>query len=403
MNQENPHKSTENQPDIYVLIAAAGSGTRFSDNQNEPPKQYKKLLQQSIIRHSIKTFLSIKRVKVIHCIINPEHADWYHETTKLLNLPNPITGGKERNNSIYNALKSLTNAKNEDIVLVHDAARPLISRKEIEDLIEALQHHKAATLASPISGTLRKAENGTCDTVIDRNNLWELQTPQGFQYTDLLKAHETADPNKPYTDDTSMVSELGIPVHIVPGRKTNFKITTKDDLTMAEKIMLAECTDIRTGSGFDVHAFDTQSTGPIRLCGIDIDHTYKLKGHSDADVGLHTITDALLGALGEGDIGIHFPPSDDTFKNMDSAVFLQKAIEMLEAREGFINNIDLTLICEAPKIGPHASTMKTRIAEITRTDESRINVKATTTEKLGFTGRKEGIAAQCTVTIRLKS
>ncbi len=395
MNQENP-------PDIHVLIAAAGSGARLKKGADEPPKQYQCLAGKPVITHAIKAFLDIHLIKTIRCIINSDHADWYHDALGGLNLEPPITGGKERNISVYNALKSISNVKNEDIILIHDAARPLISKAEITALIDALKENRAATLACPVSGTLRKAENHDCGPIIERENLWELQTPQGFRYGDLLKAHESATPENAPTDDTSLVSALNIPVKIIPGYKTNIKITHLGDMDMAEKILQSEYTDIRTGSGFDVHAFDPDSKGPARLCGIDIPHTNKLKGHSDADVGLHTITDALLGAIGEGDIGQHFPPSDNTFKDMDSAIFLEKALEMLRAKGGAINNIDLTLICEEPKIAPYTATMKARITDITKTDPARINIKATTTEQLGFTGRKEGIAAQATVTVRLR-
>ena len=405
MNQENPHQSATSTPAIHVLIAAAGTGTRFADvrnDKNDPPKQYKPILKENSLRICLRTFLSINEITSIHVLIHPDHTDWYHDTVAGLDLPPPIHGSYERNKSIYNGLKEISNLKNEDIILIHDAARPLVTPQEIRDVIIALQAHRAATLAIPIAGTLRKADQTTLGTAIDRTDLWELQTPQGFRYGDILAAHENTDPEKSYTDDTTLVSDYSIPVHIVQGRNTNFKITTKDDLTMAEQLFLSAYTDIRTGTGFDVHAFDPDTKGPIRLCGIDVPHIHKLKGHSDADVGLHAITDALLGALGQGDIGVHFPPSDPTFKNMDSAHFLEKAVQMLGAQNSVLNNIDLTLICEHPKIGPHTHAMKSRISAITGIDKARVNVKATTTEKLGFTGRGEGIAAQCSVTIRIK-
>jgi len=236
--------------------------------------------------------------------------------------------------------------------------------------------------------------------MVSRDGLWEMQTLHAFRYADILKAHESSNPDCEYTDDTSLATAIGIDVKIIQGSAENFKITTKDDFKMAEKL-LASQSIIRTGLGYDVHAFDHDSKGPIRLCGIDVPHTYKLKGHSDADVGLHAITDAILGAIGEGDIGQHFPPSDNTYKDMDSAIFLEKTMKIAAKHNASINNIDLTLICEEPKIGPHAKAMRTRVASIIGIDENAINIKATTSEQLGFTGRKEGIAAQAIATVQI--
>ena len=397
-NSADTHSTPNNLPAFHVLIAAAGSGQRMG---SETPKQYIKIHGKPLLRYSVETFLSMPECLSLRVIINPDDADLYHDAVMGLDLAPPVIGGKERNISIINGLSDLSNLDDEDIVLIHDGARPLLSIDSTQSLLESLKTHKAATLSAPISSTLRRTSN-ECLALeqVSRDDLWSIQTPQGFRYEDILKAHNDADPQKTYTDDTALVSAIGIPVKLVEGSETNIKITRPQDLDMAEKLLQPQ-TITRSGMGFDVHAFDAETPGPIRLCGIDVAHVHALKGHSDADVGLHAITDAILGAIGEGDIGQHFPPSNDEFKNMDSAIFLQKALEMTAAKNAQVNNIDLTLICEEPKIGPHAQAIKTRISEITTLPEDSINIKATTTEGLGFTGRKEGIAAQALVTITI--
>ena len=382
------------QPTIHVLIAAAGSGSRFDSNA-DIPKQYQALNGKAVLRRTVEKFLKIDAVTSIQCIINPEHEELYQQAVHGLNISPFIIGSNSRKNSIYNGLKSISQ---KDIVLIHDAARPLISKTDILKLIETLKTKRAATLAHPVSETLRKSTNDNCANIVSRDGLWALQTPQGFYYEDILKAHESADGETEYTDDTSLATAIGIDVKLVHGSTENFNITTKDDFKMAQKLLSAQSIT-RTGLGYDVHAFDEDGTGPIRIGGIDMDYPKTLKGHSDADVALHAITDAILGAVGQGDIGVHFPPSDDAFKNMDSAVFLKKAIEIAKENNANINNIDLTIICEEPKIGPHAPKMKAQIASIVDIPENAINIKATTSEKLGFTGRKEGIAAQAIATV----
>ncbi len=383
--------------DIHVLIAAAGSGTRFG-GAAALPKQYHDLLGQSILRRTILKFKNINKINNISCIINPIFKEEYAFATKNIDLAPHSTGGKTRKESIFNGLKNINEANNEDIILIHDAARPLIPEDDILKLIDALETSRAATLARPVSETLRKGENNHCSDIVSRDSLWAIQTPQAFRYGDIMKAHEQSRDDIEYTDDTSLITAIGIDVALVEGSAENIKITTKNDMRMAEKLLSTQ-TSTRTGLGFDVHAFDAESSGPIRIGGIDIEYDKKLKGHSDADVALHAITDAILGAIGKGDIGQHFPPSDDTFKNMDSAIFLQKAHEMALKQNASINNIDLTIICEEPKIGPHAAKMRHRIASILNLNESAINIKATTTERLGFTGKKEGIAAQAVATV----
>ncbi len=291
--------------------------------------------------------------------------------------------------------------KNEEIILIHDAARPCLESEDIKKLLAALQTSRAATLATPVSTTLRRSEGEKeAADIIPRDDLWAIQTPQAFRYGDLLTAHRKADPEKKYTDDTQLVSALGIAVKLIEGRETNIKITRPEDFELAEKFLDRQPLFL-TGMGFDVHAFSKDRPGPARLCGIDVPSAQALEGHSDADVALHALTDAILGAIGEGDIGRHFPPSNDEFKNMDSAVFLEHALDLMRRAAGALVNLDLTLICEAPKIAPYAKAMRARLAEISGLPSARVNIKATTTEKLGFTGRGEGIAAQAVVSVRM--
>lgn len=393
------HTDFANLPAFHVLIAAAGSGSRFC---SKTPKQYLKIAGKPLLRHSIETFLSLPSCASLHVIIDPTDADKYHDAVRGLTLPAPIAGLNERNKSIFNGLKNIPKLKNEELILIHDAARPCVRAEYVARLLMTLQTERAASLATPISATLRRASNEqTASESVSRDALWAMQTPQGFHFGDLLKAHETAPPDMNATDDTTLVTALGIPVKLVEGCTTNIKITHPQDLIMAEKILAAPTITL-SGQGFDVHAFDADKPGPVRIGGIDIPHERALRGHSDADVALHALTDAILGAIGQGDIGRHFPPSDDTFKDMDSAVFLQKALDLMTEQSATLNNIDLTIICEAPKIGPHAEKMQTRIAQLTGLAPTRINIKATTTEGLGFTGRKEGIAAQAIVSVSMK-
>ncbi len=389
-----PHtRKIEKTQNFSVLIAAAGQGTRCG---GFVPKQYRILAGKSLLRHTVEAFLGLPGLDDIRVIIDPEHADLYHEAVKGLDLPDFVSGSNSRKNSIFNGLKSFSNLTNEDIVLIQDAARPLVQGVDIMAVVDALAENEATSLATPIADTLRYEHDGS---PIDRNGLHALQTPQGFHYGVIKKAHEQADPDKEYTDDTGLVSALGVAIKLVPGHKSNFKITTEDDWEMAEKLLGPD--ETRTGMGFDVHAFADTGDKTVRLCGVSVPHERPLAGHSDADVGLHALTDAILGSIAAGDIGQHFPPSNDNYKDMDSAIFLSKAMELLNEKGGSVLNLDITLICEEPKIGPHREAMEQRIAEIIAIDPSRVSVKATTSEKLGFTGRGEGIAAQAIATVRL--
>lgn len=380
-------------PAFHVLIPAAGSGTRTGLSL---PKQYHTLEGKMILRHTLEKFVSIQGLKSIRVIIDPEHAALYEQAVLGLTLPPPVPGDKTRKQSVRNGLASLIEADDNDIVLIHDAARPFVTRSLIEAVLQAALRDQAATLATPIADTLVTRNYDP----IARDHINAVQTPQAFRLGLLKQAHERHKDDERFTDDASLVAAMGLPVTMVPGTRGNFKITTSEDLHMAERI-LATARETRAGFGYDVHAFAPAPADSIRLGGIDIPHSRKLLGHSDADVILHALTDALLGTIGEGDIGQLFPPSDMTWKNADSEIFVKEALRRVHLKGGQIVHADITLIAEEPKIGPHRDKIKSRIATILNLDTSRIGLKATTSEGLGFTGRKEGIAAHAVVTITL--
>lgn len=377
-------ESSASNIDFYALIAAAGGGSRLG---GDTPKQYLKIGRKTILNHAVDAFMSCPGLKGLKVIIDPAHEPLFREAFGSGPLPAFVSGSDTRKSSVNNGLQKFSNLKNEDIVLIHDAARPFVTREQIEAVAAAAHEAGAATLALPVSDTLKKDPGG----YVGRDGVHAIQTPQGFHYGLITKAHEGVDE---CTDDTGLVAALGHEIKLVPGSRANFKITTMDDLKIAQKLMPRIA---RTGFGYDVHAFTVGNK--VRLCGMDIPHDKSLAGHSDADVGLHAVTDALLGAIAAGDIGQHFPPSDPQWKGADSAVFLRKAVEMVRVRGGEIVNIDLTIICEAPKIGPHREKMQARVAQICGIAPDQVGIKATTTEGLGFTGRGEGIAAQAVAAI----
>lgn len=384
----------------HLIILAAGQGSRL---KNSTPKAYTPICGVPLLRHTLNSALTWPEASSIHVVIDPLHKKLYDRSTEGLALPEPIEGGSERSESVCNALNALSHINDKDIVLIHDAARPFVSSDDVRKLLNSLETYEAATLAAPVTDTVRNGHNEIAGDILDRTNLRTIQTPQAFHYGTLKKAHDLRDKNTPATDDTSLVSSLGIDVKLVEGSRENFKITLPEDLKMANAL-LSSPTETRTGTGYDVHAFTAESKNrPLMLCGVHIPYNKSLAGHSDADVGLHALTDALLGALGKGDIGDHFPPTDSHYKNMDSAVFVEKVVKDLQNRNGWINNLDITLICESPKIGPYKEKMKNRVAELCLINPERVNVKATTTEKLGFEGREEGIAAQAVATITLQN
>ncbi|TWA74311.1 2-C-methyl-D-erythritol 2,4-cyclodiphosphate synthase [Azospirillum brasilense] len=386
--------SSINASSCVALIVAAGTGQRFGA---ERPKQYLDLAGQPVLRRTVEAFRRHPKVSAVRVVINPAFRDLYDAAVAGLDLPEPVAGGASRQDSVRNGLEALAESA-PDRVLIHDAARPLIDSATIDAVIAALDTHPAALAAVPVADTLKRGEAGLVAGTVDRGGLWRAQTPQGFRFNDILAAHRAA-AGLELTDDAAVAERAGLPVALVPAREENFKVTTPDDLTRAARALDSALSDIRTGSGFDVHRF--ADGDHVTLCGVRVPHTQRLDGHSDADVGLHALTDAILGALCAGDIGSHFPPSDPQWRGADSALFLKHAAELVTARGGRIAHVDVTIICERPKVGPHREAMTARIAEILGMPVDRVSVKATTTERLGFTGRGEGIAAQAMATVRL--
>lgn len=375
---------------IEALIVAAGRGTRAGGSA---PKQYRALRGQAVLTRTIHAMLAAPQVDSLRVVIHPDDLDRYTAAVETVTDPRvhpPVMGGATRSDSVAAGLA----ACRADHVLIHDAARPLVPRDAIDRLLEAMSHNRAATLAVPLSDALWHENEGNADRSQPRDGLWRAQTPQAFRTGDIRAAHAAA--THSHADDVETARAFGIDVALVEGSERNIKITRPGDFDIAANL-LGGPMDIRTGNGFDVHAFDTGDH--VTLNGVTIPHDLGLRGHSDADVAMHAITDAIFGALGEGDIGQWFPPSDATWKGAASHVFLTKAVERTTKRGFVISNIDCTIICEHPRIGPHANAMRKRLAEIAGIEETRISVKATTSEGLGFTGRSEGIASMATATL----
>jgi 2-C-methyl-D-erythritol 4-phosphate cytidylyltransferase/2-C-methyl-D-erythritol 2,4-cyclodiphosphate synthase len=378
-----------------ALIVAGGSSMRFGGSV---PKQYRLLAGRPVLRHAIDGFIASGMVDRLQVVIRTGDLAAYGAAVAGLDLPPPVEGGTTRQESVRLGLEAL--AANPPVtVMIHDAARPMISRRIIADCAAALEHAPGAIAAVPVRDTLKRAGNDghRIAATIERTGLWRAQTPQAFRFEAILAAHRAA-AGRDLTDDAAVAEAAGLATLLVEGSDDNIKITTEDDLAHAERI-LAAAREYRTGFGYDVHAF-----GPgdgVMLGGVWVPFDKSLVGHSDADVALHALTDAILGAIGAGDIGQHFPPSDQQWRGANSARFLAHAASLVMARGGSVVNLDVTIVCERPKVGPHRSAMVARIAEIVGIDTSRIGVKATTTEGLGFAGRGEGIAAQAVATVAL--
>jgi 2-C-methyl-D-erythritol 4-phosphate cytidylyltransferase / 2-C-methyl-D-erythritol 2,4-cyclodiphosphate synthase len=377
-----------------ALVVAAGRGFRLG---GPLPKQYLPLGGAAVLRYSVATFLAHPGVDHVRVVIHPDDRPLYDAAVAGLDLLPPVHGGAQRQDSVRNGLASLAEAA-PDRVLIHDGARPFVDAATIDRVLAALQDHPGAIAALPIRDTVKRDSGGRIVDTVERRGLWRAQTPQGFRYSEIMAAHRAAECAE-LSDDAAVAEQAGLAVALVDGSEENFKVTTTDDLLRAERHLAMQRGDIRTGQGFDVHAFGAGDH--VWLCGLKIPHGQGLVGHSDADVGLHALTDALLGALGAGDIGMHFPPSDPAWRGAPSHRFLRHAADLVAAAGGSVAHCDVTLICERPKIGPHREAMVARIAEILGLDPRRVSVKATTTEQLGFTGRGEGIAAQAIATVRL--
>lgn len=376
------------RPATLALIVAAGRGQRAGDGT---PKQYRRVGGLPVLRRTVQAFLDHPRVDGVQVVIHPDDRDLYDAALAGLALPAPIAGGATRQESVRLGLEAIDAAH----VLIHDAARAFVSPAIIDRVIDALAGDEGAVPALPVSDSLRRGASHI-DTEVDREGLFRVQTPQGFRFEAIRDAHRTAVAGA--TDDAAVLRAAGGRVALVEGDEANVKLTTPGDFARAEALLGGAMTS-RTGMGFDVHRF-----GPgdhLWLCGIKVPHSHGVIGHSDADVGLHALTDALLGAIGDGDIGQHFPPSDAQWKGASSDRFLAHAMGLVEARGGRIDHVDVTIISERPKVGPHREVMRQRIAAILGVGIRAVSVKATTTEALGFTGRGEGIAAQAVATIRL--
>jgi len=377
-----------------ALVVAAGRGVRFGGDR---PKQYQPLLGRPVLRHSLETLCAHPRVDAARVVIHPADRALYDEAAAGLDLLEPVDGGAERQDSVRKGLESLE-ALAPELVLIHDAARPFVDAALISRVIAALQCHPGAIPAVPVTDTLKRGnDDRLVDGTVERTGLWRAQTPQGFRFPDILAAHRRF-VGIGLTDDAAVAEQAGLAVALVDGSEDNAKVTAPADFRRAEMLGGGE---FRGGSGFDVHRF--AAGDHVMLCGIRIAHEAGLAGHSDADVGLHALTDALLGAIGDGDIGSHFPPSDPRWRGAASAIFLEHAGRQVAGRGGRIVNVDVTLICETPRIGPHRQAMRERIAAILGIEVGRVGVKGTTTERLGFTGRREGIAAQAAATVWLPS
>ena len=387
------HSSSPAPARLFAVIVAAGRGSRFG---GPLPKQYADLKSCAVLRETAQAFLRYRSPVSVLVVIHPDDRALYDEAVAGLDLLAPVHGGATRQDSVRLGLEALEAAP-QDIVMIHDAARPLLDPAIIDRAIAVLETSDAALVAIPVRDTIKRGAAGHVAATVDRENLWRAQTPQVFRYGKIIAAHRAA-VGLDLTDDAAVAEQAGMKVELVMGSEDNFKITTADDLARANRLVGAAY-EFRTGQGFDVHQL--VEGDHVWINGIRIPHTAKLLGHSDADVGLHALTDALLGAIGAGDIGNHFPPTDERWRGADSSKFLAHAGQLVAEKGGRITHCDVTIICERPKIGPHRAAMIARIAEILGIDADRVSVKATTTEELGFTGRREGIAAQAVATVRL--
>lgn len=379
---------------VAVLVVAAGKGERVG---GAVPKQYAPLMGKPVLRWTLDAWVRQPNVTAIQVAIGPEQEAFYADAVAGLDLRAPIAGGATRQESVRLGLEALADVL-PDIVLIHDAARPLVSDRLITAVIASLEAGAdAAVPLLPVADTLKKHDGSAWNTV-SRDGLHRAQTPQGFRFAKILRAHRHY-AQRNVTDDMALAELAGLHIREVTGEEENLKITTPEDFARAEAQLRAKLGESRTGMGYDVHKFSAGDH--VWLCGIKVAHDHALEGHSDADVGLHALTDAILGAIGEGDIGVHFPPSDERWRGAPSWKFLDHAASLVRRKGGAIVHCDVTLICERPKVGPHRDAMRARIAEILSLDIARVSVKATTTEGLGFAGRQEGLAAQAVATVRL--
>ena len=398
-NGEKSGRNDPTMPKIAAVIVAAGRGTRAAGST--VPKQFRSVGGKAVLRHCLTAFAGCGLIHTIQPVIRPEDEGLYRQAADGLSVNEPVAGGDTRQASVRAGLEALA-GEAPDIVLIHDAARPFASAALIARAIEATAETGAAIPGLAVTDTIKSIDShGFVGETLDRARLRAVQTPQAFAFSPILEAHRRAarEGRTDFTDDAALAEWVGMQVCVFGGESANIKITHPEDFVRAEAMQLSQLSDVRTGTGIDVHAF-----GPgdhVMIGGVRIAHSQALTGHSDADVGLHALTDAILGALADGDIGSHFPPRDPQWKGAASDRFLKFACERVAARGGRIAHLDLTIVCEAPKIGPHRDAIRETVARITGLEAGRVAVKATTSEQLGFTGRREGIAAYATATVRL--
>ncbi|MCI4665174.1 MAG: bifunctional 2-C-methyl-D-erythritol 4-phosphate cytidylyltransferase/2-C-methyl-D-erythritol 2,4-cyclodiphosphate synthase [Neomegalonema sp.] len=397
-----------------ALVLAAGRGSRAGAGL---PKQYRPVAGRSALLRSLLAFASVPAVDRLQVSIHPDDQSLYVAEIERLpeairsRLNDPVFGGGERQDSVRLALEALA-ATAPKLVLIHDGARPFVSTGVIQRVLAALESAQGACAAAPLVDTLRReTTDGACGDLLPRDGLWRAQTPQGFHFEPILAAHRHF-AGAALTDDAEIARRAGITTKLTLGAPENIKLTRPEDFDFAEHWAAQEkenmtevpslIPDIRVGQGFDVHAFGPNadgSTDHLMLCGVRVPHDQGVQAHSDGDVGLHALTDAILGAGALGDIGRHFPPSDPQWRAASSDQFLAHALALAASHGARLMNVDITLICERPKITPYAEAMRGRVAEILALPMERVSIKATTTEKLGFTGRREGIAALATATL----
>ncbi len=402
-------KSMTEKTKALALVVAAGRGSRMGGTV---PKQYQKLQGESVLTHSLRRLIDSDLFSSVMTVIHSDDQPLYRQSiapldnrgVSLLFCP----GGQSRQDSVRRGLRAVAqdlSPSDTTAILIHDAARPLVPRSTLVQLVESARAGRAAIAAHPVVDSLKHVDDqGQICESIPRAGLWRAQTPQAFSFAEIMHAHERAADRHDLTDDAAVAQAAGLAVGVILSSDYNIKVTTPDDLSLVQALLphtghnqntghnqKSRTMETRTGQGYDVHAFEDGNA--VVLCGVKIPHTQRLKGHSDADVGLHALTDAIFAALAEGDIGHHFPPSDSQWAGEDSAKFLAHACTRARMRGARLVNVDVTLICEAPHIGPYRDAMRTRIGQITGLSINRISVKATTSERLGFTGRREGIAA----------
>jgi len=384
---------------VAAVVVAAGRGLRAG---GDVPKQYREILGEPVIRPALAAFLAHPRIGAVQPVIHRHDEEAFRAATAgLTELLPPVVGGATRQASVRAGLEALA-ARAPEIVLIHDAARPFLTAALIGRAIDAGKEHGAAVPAIAIADTVKRIDDQALVTeTLDRSRLRMVQTPQVFGFDLIMAAHRRAAAagRADFTDDAALAEWAGHRVSVFEGEAGNLKLTTNDDFSRAEALRAAALADVRIGNGFDVHAF--VAGDHVMLAGVRIAHTRGVTGHSDADVALHALVDAILGALAEGDIGMHFPPSDPQWKGASSDRFLAFACERVRARGGVIAHLDVTIVCEAPRIAPHRDAMRARVAAIAGISATRVAIKATTSEQLGFTGRGEGLLAMATATVRL--